>query len=85
MLDISKQRLNYDTIAHLYDEPIRDYQVDPNLQKFLDEQRDKSVPVRVLDLGCGTGNQLTADSQSLSGIQLVGLDLCLLTIVANKN
>jgi ubiquinone/menaquinone biosynthesis C-methylase UbiE len=75
MLDISKQRLNYDKIAHLYDEPLRDYRVDPNLLAFLQQWEDGRTGLRVLDLGCGTGKQLTADSQALSGIQFVGLDL----------
>ena len=75
MLDISKQRLNYDKIAHLYDEPIQDYQVDPNLVQFLVERADTRFPVRVLDLGCGTGKQLTADSHSLSDLHFFGLDL----------
>jgi SAM-dependent methyltransferase len=74
MVDLSKQRLNYDKIAHLYDEPIRDYGVDPNLVSYL-EQRGRDGRRRVLDLGCGTGKQLTADSQSLSGIIFMGMDL----------
>jgi SAM-dependent methyltransferase len=32
------QRLNYNQIAHLYDEPIRDYAVDPNLLTYLEER-----------------------------------------------
>jgi SAM-dependent methyltransferase len=75
MLDISKQRLNYDKIAHLYDEPFRDYAVDSNLLAFLNQQPAGRSDVRVLDLGCGTGKQLTADSQTLSKIQFIGLDL----------
>ncbi len=75
ILDFSKQRLNYDKIAHLYDEPIRDYPVDPNLMQFLYEQPEKERERWVLDLGCGTGKQLTADFQTLSDIHLVGMDL----------
>jgi SAM-dependent methyltransferase len=75
ILDISKQRLNYDKIAHLYDEPIRDYAVDPNLLQYLEQLGDYRGKKRVLDLGCGTGKQLTADFQRLSNIQFVGLDL----------
>jgi ubiquinone/menaquinone biosynthesis C-methylase UbiE len=75
IVDISKQRLNYDKIAHLYDEPIRDYAVDPNLVNYLQQQPDSGTMKRILDLGCGTGKQLTADSKSLSNIQFVGMDL----------
>jgi arsenite methyltransferase len=74
IIDISKQRLNYDRIAHLYDEPIRDYNVDPNLVDFLAQQPQSK---RILDLGCGTGKQLTADFNMLPDLQLVGLDLFL--------
>jgi ubiquinone/menaquinone biosynthesis C-methylase UbiE len=75
MVDLSKQRLNYDTIAHLYDEPIRDYDVDPNLVDYLSRQASSDQPIWVLDLGCGTGKQLTADSKGLNNVRLIGLDL----------
>lgn len=75
MVNLSKQRLNYDTMAHLYDEPIRDYKVDPNLIDYLDKRPKGDRPIWVLDLGCGTGKQLTADSKALDDIRLVGLDL----------
>lgn len=72
IVDISKQRLNYDRIAHLYDEPIRDYGVDPNLVKFLSTAPESK---RVLDLGCGTGKQLTADFHSFANVHFFGMDL----------
>ncbi len=75
MLDLSKQRLNYDKIAHLYDEPIRDYDVDPNLVDYLAQRPTENETIWVLDLGCGTGKQLTADANSLENIQFTGLDL----------
>ncbi len=68
----SGQRVNYDQIAHLYDEPIRDYAADPNLTQFLAEQ--PIATPRILDMGCGTGKQLTADSPAFPGASLVGLD-----------
>jgi hypothetical protein len=33
----SKQRVDYDSISHLYDEPGRDYDIDSNLVEFLKE------------------------------------------------
>lgn len=35
-------RVNYDQIAHLYDEPVRDHDVDPTLLAFLAERPDLS-------------------------------------------
>jgi len=67
------QRVNYDLIAHLYDEPGRNYDTDPNLLNFLQQ---KSIPLpRILDMGCGTGKQLTADHNNFPELQMVGLDL----------
>ena len=66
-------RVNYDLIAHLYDEPGRNYDTDPNLLNFLQQ---KSVSqMRILDMGCGTGKQLTADHNKLPELQMVGVDL----------
>ena len=70
------QRVNYDEIAHLYDEPLRDYDVDTNLLGFLDEQPARRPSgIRVLDTGCGTGKQLTADRRAFPDGLMVGLDL----------
>lgn len=72
----SSQRVNYDQIAHLYDEPGRDYDADPNLVEFLHERVDlQSPPVHILDTGCGTGKQLTADRNRFPEVQMIGLDL----------
>ena len=75
-VDYTKQRLNYDTIAPLYDEPLRDHQVDSNLVLFL-EQRPQldPIPVYVLDMGCGTGKQLAANRPRFPAVRLLGLDL----------
>lgn len=68
------QRVNYDQIAHLYDEPFRDHPVDANLLHFLSERPDLSH-LRILDTGCGTGKQLTANRRHFPEATLVGLDL----------
>jgi len=68
------QRVNYDQIAHLYDEPFRDYPVDANLLHFLSERPDLS-DLRILDTGCGTGKQLTANRGQFPEATIIGLDL----------
>ena len=71
-----RQRVNYDDIAHLYDEPLRDYDVDAHLVGWLDEQPARQASgVRVLDTGCGTGKQLAADRRAFPDGLMVGLDL----------
>ena len=69
------QRVNYDLIAHLYDEPGRNYEADPNLISFLELKSIRNP--RILDMGCGTGKQLTANHTKFSELQMVGLDLFL--------
>ncbi len=70
------QRVNYDDIAHLYDEPLRDYDVDAHLVGWLDERPARRTSgVRVLDTGCGTGKQLSANRQAFPDELMVGLDL----------
>lgn len=65
-------RVDYDKIAQLYDEPQRDHTVDSHLLDFLEHC---GVPgVRVLDIGCGTGQQLAANERRLPGVTMVGLD-----------
>lgn len=74
--DLSRQRVNYDPIAHLYDEPLRDHGVDEHLVQFL-AARPWLLPaqLRILDMGCGTGKQLAANHPLFPGAALVGLDL----------
>ena len=72
----SSQRVNYDLIAHLYDEPGRDYEPDENLIDFLNQRTDRHYSaVRILDMGCGTGKQLTANHNHFPDVQMIGLDL----------
>lgn len=66
------QRVNYDQIAHLFDEPFRDHPLDENLLAFLDGR--SSDTIRILDMGCGTGKQLFSNRQAMPQTSLVGLD-----------
>jgi ubiquinone/menaquinone biosynthesis C-methylase UbiE len=68
-------RVDYDQIAHLYDEPIRDHAADEHLVSFLGQRPDLTPEsVRILDVGCGTGKQLAADRTRLPGATLLGVD-----------
>lgn len=67
-------RVDYDDIAHLYDSlPYRDKEVDPAFLEFLNTADGN--PLSVLDMGCGTGNQLVANRPHMSQGRMVGMDL----------
>jgi len=67
-------RVDYDRIAHLYDsQPYRTKSADPELLAFL-RQRNSPQPPNLLDIACGTGNQLIADRDAVPGALLVGVD-----------
>lgn len=70
-------RVDYDQIAHLYDQqPYRQKEVDPHLLKFLDDRGIKTPSsLSILDMACGTGNQLIANRPYVQRARLVGLDL----------
>lgn len=68
-------RVNYDQIAHLYDEPMRRHSVDARLLAFLKERGDLDPDtVHILDVGCGTGSQLAANREFLPNACMVGVD-----------
>lgn len=75
---MKQQRVNYDEIAHLYDEPLRDHDVDENLGVFLAERPSlHPARIRILDMGCGTGKQLAANRSQYPHLPMFGLDLFL--------
>jgi len=66
--------VHYDVIAPRYDtQPYRAKTVDPQLLAFL-EQRAPLEGLALLDVGCGTGNQLVANRGVVPSAQLVGVD-----------
>jgi ubiquinone/menaquinone biosynthesis C-methylase UbiE len=66
--------VHYDAIAHLYDtQPYRAKSVDPELLAFV-AQRSSVVSLCILDIGCGTGNQLLANRAVVPQARLVGVD-----------
>ncbi len=65
------RHVNYDDIAHLYDaQPYRDKQPDAHLLAWHRERPARAV----LDMCCGTGNQLIANRAHLPDSFMVGLD-----------
>jgi ubiquinone/menaquinone biosynthesis C-methylase UbiE len=66
-------RVDYDKIAHLYDtQPYRARAADPALLAFV---RDRPrADLAVLDIGCGTGNQLISDRGAIPNARYFGLD-----------
>ncbi len=68
-------RIDYDRIAHLYDERARDHTVDEHLLRFLGRDAELQASTRrILDVGCGTGKQLAANRHQLPGLTMVGVD-----------
>lgn len=67
-------RVNYDQIAHLYDsQPYRSRAVDPEFLTFRHERRAVG-PLVMLDIACGTGNQLVANREGAPGCIAFGAD-----------
>jgi ubiquinone/menaquinone biosynthesis C-methylase UbiE len=74
MRSTGSQRADYDAIAPLYDSgPGRSRAVDPELLAFI-ERRASSDGLSILDIGCGTGNQLVANRTAVPHATMVGLD-----------
>lgn len=66
-------RVDYDAIAERYDsQPHRDKAPDPALAAFLAERR--AAGLMVLDIACGTGNQLVANRPLAPHGRMVGFD-----------
>jgi len=71
----TRQRVNYDSIAHLYDEPRRDYAPAPELAQYLEDCSLDPADVRLLDMGCGTGKQVAANRVGYPNMHIIGMDL----------
>jgi len=67
-------RVDYDAIAERYDSsPHREKSPDPELAAFLADHAPAAA-LSVLDIACGTGNQLIANQSLASDALLVGID-----------
>ena len=67
-------RVDYDVIAPLYDsQAYRARTVDPEFLAFI-EQHPSSQALSLLDIGCGTGNQLVANRTAAPRAKMIGVD-----------
>ena len=67
-------RVDYDAIAPLYDsQPHREKSPDPALAAFLADRSALGTAL-LLDIACGTGNQLVANRAIAPNARMVGLD-----------
>lgn len=72
----SEQRVNYDRIAHIYDEPARDHAPDPGLSEYLLEHpQPRRSDHRILNMGCGTGKRFTANRKIYPNLAMTGMDI----------
>jgi len=68
-------RTNYDKIADTYDcNSFRNKSVDKNLIDFIETYKKPLDSLNILDLGCGTGNQLVANKKKFPQVKMTGLD-----------
>ena len=66
-------RVSYDEIAPSYDtQPYRSRSADPELLEFARDH--ETADLAILDVGCGTGNQLIADRSARPHARYTGLD-----------
>ncbi len=77
-------RVDYDQIAEQYDaQPFRNKPVDPDLLTFLSERVGHSFGAwALLDIGCGTGNQLVANGTVMPAARMerVGFERVTVTL-----
>lgn len=77
-------RIDYDTVAPTYDQqPYRSKEPDPKLVAFA---RTLEGDLDVLDVACGTGNQIVASQTVLPDARFVGVDASagMLTVARDK-
>jgi SAM-dependent methyltransferase len=68
-------RVDYDQVAHLYDEPVRDHKLDSNLASLVNARSTADeADLAILDVACGTGKQLMANRARFTRMAMVGLD-----------
>ena len=68
------ERIDYDAVAMAYDsQPYRSKVVDPQLLDFVQSRRGQKL--RILDIACGTGNQLIANRAQFPHMEMTGCDL----------
>jgi ubiquinone/menaquinone biosynthesis C-methylase UbiE len=71
---VPSTRVDYDAIAELYDSsPHREKSPDPELAAFL-ATHEAAPLLSLIDVACGTGNQLIADRSLAPHARLVGVD-----------
>lgn len=67
-------RIDYDAVAQQYDShPYRGKEIDPELVSFAEERGVQKL--RILDVACGTGNQLIANRDRYPEMEMTGCDL----------
>lgn len=70
-----RRRVDYDAIADLYDsQPHRRKEPDQDLLSFAAARPAGAGPLAVLDIGCGTGEQLVVNQPFVRDAMLVGVD-----------
>lgn len=67
-------RIDYDAIAHVYDETSWRHRADPLLDQFVQANPNPDRRLRVLDIGCGTGSQLAANFSTHPSLTFLGVD-----------
>jgi len=68
-------RTNYDEIADTYDcNSFRAKSIDKNFIVFTEAYKKPLDSLNILDLGCGTGNQLVANKEKFPQVKMTGLD-----------